>query len=859
MNTKRFLSSVLCLFFCLQLFSQVICSYNYRKRITFDPTKVMGPSDLTNFPVLINIASDNDLRHTGSSGHVESTSGFDIVFTASDGITLLTFQMEKYTSTNGQYTAWVLIPNLSTSINTDIYMYYGSTTFTTNQSSSNVWTNYHGVWHLENSSFVDNSPSGNNVTNNGTTNQSPAFINDGRANNGTQWLEVSSSFPNLTTDFTMSGWMYSGNVGTAGQRMFCDDVNNTGGYALSLGDPGSGALRFFSRSSNPVSLDTPNNTITNNTWYFLTAVADITNKIKRIYVNGVQVASGSYLNNWGTDNGNCSIAGETAAGETGNRLNGRIDEVHVAKSVLSADWLLTEYNNQSSPSTFYSISVEPAVWDGSTNTNWTTNANWASGSAPSSGDDIILPNVTNQPNYNTSGQIASLWVRTGVTLSFGNNRVLSVTYDITNCGTINGGTGSSAINLNSTSSNVQEQNISGAGTYNLTNLTINNTYSSNPTIVLNKDVSVSGNLTLTSGIVNTTATNILALGTGATSTSGSASSFISGPISKAGTANFVFPTGKGTKWRRAAVTNISASSTYRAEYFDAAFTNTAPVNSPLNNISKLEYWQIDRTVGTGNANVSLYWENAGQSVINDCPDLTIARWNGASWDERAGSTVGGSTCSGTGTGTITTTAVVTAFSPFTFGSKSAGVNPLPITLLEFKATCISNTILLNWKTASENNNNYFIVERSLDGEKWMEFDRKKGAGNSSSVKDYSANDTFKNNDVVYYRLTQVDFDGHKQSFEVIANTCNNTNNNMLIYPNPTDSQLNIQFELDQNYNEVQLIIIDALGKIVFEKNIHLQKGKSNFQLEHNLDVGVYTLLCKGNNFSLPAKKIVIKD
>ena len=858
MGSKRFLSFIVCLLFSVQLFSQTICSYKYRKRITFDPARVAGPIDLTDFPVLISIATDNDLRTVGNSGHVESASGFDIVFTSADGVTLLTFQMEKYTATNGQYTAWVRIPSLSTSVKTDIYMYYGNTAIVADQSSTNVWTNYHGVWHLENSSFADNSPSGYNVTNNGTTNQSPAFINDGRANNGTQWLEVSSSFPNLTTDFTMSGWMYSGNVGTAGQRMFCDDVSNSGGYALSLGDPGSGALRFFSRSSNPVSLDTPNNTMTNNTWYFLTAVADITNRVKRIYVNGVQVVSGSYVNNWGTDNGNCSIAGETASGETGNRLNGRIDEVRVAKSVLSADWILTEYNNQSSPTTFYTISVEPAVWDGSTNTNWNTANNWVGNTVPAAGEDVILDNVTNQPNLNASRQIASLWVRTGVTLSFGNNRTLSVSYDITNCGTINGGTGTSPIILNSTSSETQVQNISGSGTYNLTDLTINNTYSTSPTVVLNKDVGVSDVLTLTSGIVNTTATNILALGTGATSTSGSATSFVSGPISKAGNTNFVFPTGKGTKWRRTAVTSISASSTYRAEYFGTAFTSTTPVNSPLNNVSSLEYWQVDRTVGTGNANVSLYWEDAGQSVINNCPDLTIARWNGASWDERAGSTVGGSTCSGTGTGTITTNAVVTAFSPFTFGSKLSGVNPLPISLLEFKATCLADAIVLNWSTASETNNDYFIVERSLDGKDWTDIGHVKGAGTSSSVKKYATTDDFKSSDLVYYRLTQVDFDGRKESFDLIAVSCAGDEDILKVYPNPASNELFIELDLNGNYGEGELNLISAFGKVCVQESVNLIKGKSAVKLPLNLESGVYILSLSSSQKNFPAHKIIIK-
>jgi hypothetical protein len=859
----KVLPKILFLLLFLEAFSafsqSAICAYSYRKRITFDPTKVSGPSDLVNFPALINIASDNDLRTVGNSGHVINTSGFDIVFTSADGVTLLDFQLEKYTATNGQYTAWVKIPILSTSVETFIYMYYGNSAISTNQSTTSVWTNYHGVWHLENSSFADNSPSGYNVTNNGTTNQSPAFINDGRANNGAQWLEVSSSFPNLTNDFTMSGWMYSSNVGTTGQRMFCDDVNNSGGYALSLGDPGSGALRFFSRSSNPVSLDTPNNTIANNTWYFLTAVADITNRIKRIYVNGVQVVSGSYVNAWGTDNGNCSIAGETAAGETANRLIGRIDEVRVAKSVLSADWVLTEYNNQSSPSTFYSVSVEPAVWSGGTNTNWNTNGNWVSGSVPGSMEDIILPNIsaTRQPNLNANKQIASLWVRTGTTLTFNNNRTLSVAYDITNCGTIDG-SASGEISLNATSSQAQVQHISGSGTYDLTDFTVNNTFSTSPTVMFNKDVGVSRNLTLTSGIVYTSATNILALGTSGTSTSGSATSFISGPMSKAGTTNFVFPIGKGSKWRRSAISNISASTTYRAEYFDAAFSNTAAVNAPLNNISQVEYWQIDRIVGAGNANISLYWEDAAASGITNCTDITIARWNGTSWDERAGSSVGGSSCTGAGAGVVTSNSLITAFSPFSFGSKSTGVNPLPVELLNFSATCHEQKVLLNWSTASETNNDYFIIEQSTDGVNWLPVIKVKGFGTTSQTHRYSYVTSSANNEIKYYKLSQVDVDGKKESFDIVYLNCPSNSDRMLIYPNPAENELNLQFDLTKNYGIGQIKVIDNLGRVCLENNFNLTKGIDLHKLKLNLTVGAYTVLFYCDQLILPAQRLIIK-
>ncbi len=837
-----------------EAFSQsAICNYGYRKRITFDPAQVAGPIDLVNFPAMIKINSDNDLRVISSGGYVTSADGYDIVFTAADGVTLLEHQLEYYVSTTGAITAWVKIPNLSTSEKTFIYMYYGNSTIITNQSVNTVWNNYHGVWHLQNNDFSDNSGNGYNTTNNATTNQSPAFINDGRALSGTnQWLEVSNTFPNITTNFSMSGWIYTTLNTKAGQRVFCDDRNDNGGYALSLGDGGTGRLRFFSRGSNPVILDGPANQIANNTWYYVTAVADITNGRKTIYVNGVQAATGTFVNAWGTDNGNCSIGGEPAGSpETANRFQGRLDEVRVANRALSADWILTEYNNQNSPATFYTVSAQPKVWVGGTNTNYNTASNWLGSSAPIDEEDVIINNGTNQPTLQSDVQVGSIWIRSGATLSLSTFR-LSARFDITNCGTITGNTG--RIRCNSTSNFIQNQYISGSGNYNLYNFNINNTYSVNPSIILLKDVNVDGNLVLNSGIVYTSNTNILALSSTATSASGSAASFVSGPMSKSGNADFVFPVGKGNRWRRCGISNITAASTFTAEYFNTPYVSTTPVNAPLTNVSLVEYWQCDRT-GTGNANLTLYWEDASLSGITTCTDLTIARWNGTSWDERPGTAAG--TCSGTGAGSVTTNAALTAFSPFTFGSKTAGnINPLPITLLTFTAVPAGKNVRINWSTATEKDVDYYEVEKSKDGVtfEFVGIIKSHGSGNSNTTMNYNTIDQKPYMGISYYRLKQ--HDKNKDFYYSPMVTVNfNEANNMIfsLYPNPAKNE----FYLSGFFNEgSELIVRNILGEIVLPTTISV----TNDQIQINCSefaAGVYfvTLLSNGER---ETQKIIIK-
>lgn len=103
-------------------------------------------------------------------------------------------------------------------------------------------------------------------------------------------------------------------------------------------------------------------------------------------------------------------------------------------------------------------------------------------------------------------------------------------------------------------------------------------------------------------------------------------------------------------------------------------------------------------------------------------------------------------------------------------------NPLPITLLEFKGELLNNenhvSVKLDWTTASEKDNNYFTVWRSLDGQDWEEIFNLVGAGNSNHEIKYQYIDQNINlqrasHKTIYYRLSQTDYDGTKEYFQII--------------------------------------------------------------------------------------------
>lgn len=93
---------------------------------------------------------------------------------------------------------------------------------------------------------------------------------------------------------------------------------------------------------------------------------------------------------------------------------------------------------------------------------------------------------------------------------------------------------------------------------------------------------------------------------------------------------------------------------------------------------------------------------------------------------------------------------------------------LPINLVSFNAKKVKENIELTWSTASEINNAYFSIERSIDGFYYQEIGRLSGAGNSNSVIHYSFFDNQPFNGVSYYRLTQVDYNGNSETFTPVA-------------------------------------------------------------------------------------------
>lgn len=334
-------------------------------------------------------------------------------------------------------------------------------------------------------------------------------------------------------------------------------------------------------------------------------------------------------------------------------------------------------------------------------------------------------------------------------------------------------------------------------------------------LTLNNPTEIETNCNLTSGIINSSATAMLIFLDNATVTNTSNASHIAGPVRKIGDDAFTFPVGKNSNYAPASITAPSLTTDhFTAEYFgtDPQPSYDRSLKDPtLTNISACEYWIIDRTNGTSNVIVDLSWNTPRSCGVGSLPDLMVARWNGAMWkDHGNGGTTGNTTA-----GTIATSAAVTSFSPFTLASVSL-INPLPIELLTFTAKPKNKLVELNWQTATEINNDFFTIEKSATGENFSAIAIVDGAGNSNNILNYTDFDNAPLPGVSYYRLKQTDFDGnYTYSTTVSVNFIANDFMVESIYPNPSQNDLNIQFNTIPSNATIN--IYNTLGECVLNE------------------------------------------
>ncbi len=375
-------------------------------------------------------------------------------------------------------------------------------------------------------------------------------------------------------------------------------------------------------------------------------------------------------------------------------------------------------------------------------------------------------------------------------------------------------------------------------------------------LTLNTPVTLSRVLTFTSGLINTTATNLLTLGSTVLITGVSNASFVNGPVSKIGNTAFTFPVGKtncgpsGTVKGYVAL-SISApalvTDQFTAEYIHSSARALGPIsNVGINHVSFCDYWKLDKvSAAPATVDITLNWDDplnnctTRSPYINNLPTLIIAHFNGATWDNFGG--VGMFTGTTT-TGTITWTGVST-FSPFSIASSSF-LNPLPITINYFTGTKNNGNHLLNWKVTCVSVPSATIeMERSTDGRNYSSiYSIFATALRCQQPFNYTDNQPAKG--INYYRLKMTDADG-KVTYSTVVTLINAVKGIevMNIAPNPVVNRaFNLKVSAAAN-TQMEIVITDMQGRILQKQVVNIIAGFNSIPMNvKNLASGTYQLM-----------------
>ncbi len=384
-------------------------------------------------------------------------------------------------------------------------------------------------------------------------------------------------------------------------------------------------------------------------------------------------------------------------------------------------------------------------------------------------------------------------------------------------------------------------------------------------------LATTGTLTLTAGKIITGALQVYAKRSNiAAVTVGNATSYVEGFLRRAvsGTGAFEFPVGTSVKGYQRATVDFTTATTL-INNLRANFNNWAVVPGPLGttdctvpyNLPFLDngYWTINAFNGAGTqitgdgVYTSTLWPSVG-SYTNaaSAVEWTVAKdpTNTLAW-----SIVG--TCNLASTVNQVIRNAMSGFSGF---SVEQSTTTLPVELISFTGEKANKNHFLKWNTASEINNQWFVLEQSGNGFDFIEIYRTPGQVNSNSSIAYDFLFRYPDPGLNYYRLRQINTDGTSAYSDIVIldNTSDLITLNNL-YPNPTNGD--IQFDLTSGESEsFSIEIYDIAGKIVMQKKHIQDEGKRTVSLPTSeLARGVYTLKVLGNTSNFKSINRIVRN
>ncbi len=331
---------------------------SWTKRVPIDINNTDQAVAFTNQPVLVRLNST-----IVNYSNIQAN-GADIRFVASDDVTALNYEFDKWNS-GGTSEIWIRVPSIAVSSSAGfIYLYYNNPSATDVQNSSGVWTNFWSVWHLGEDpagtapQYKDSSAGARNSTATNSLNRTTGQIGDAADLNGaTDSINVNTDLSVvLGASSTFSCWMRTSQTGAGnpwtspgltgieqgggGNDIFFGWIDTTGLIGITAGNGANAKSSFV---------------VSNNAWRHVTISRNTTTGAVAFYINGV--LSGSTT----SEAGNKTLA-FTFLGRMVNALNynGLMDEVRIYSSVQTAAQVLADFKYMSNTHVIYnSIETGP--------------------------------------------------------------------------------------------------------------------------------------------------------------------------------------------------------------------------------------------------------------------------------------------------------------------------------------------------------------------------------------------------------------------------------------------------------------------------------------------------------------------
>ncbi len=830
-------------------------SQAYRSIITIDHTKVECSSSLTNFPLLINISGNDDLKQ--STGKLEDANAYDVIFTDASN-TQLDHDLEYYNGTAGDLIAWLKIPTLYCDANTVIYMYYGDCGYAGgDQSTTSTFSNsYNGVYHLNDDPSAASQADRSGNANNGTNNN---FVSDTRLTGQIgQAIEFDGSddYVGFGTGPQVSGegdrtyecWMQIQTFGANEGIFQAGDPTQTipdQDFSLRVNDGTADnfAVEHYNTDDDFTLVSSQNN------WRHVALVhIDLIDETY-LYYDGV--LHSTFIGAINTS----AYAVELGRYNAGV-FDGYMDEFRISSVARSSEWLKTQFNNQSSPGTFYSLEGEVSefVWNGSVDTDWNDPDNWSTCNVPEDTDDIIVPiGLSNYPVLDQDRIANYVNINSGASLSLG-GFTLTINDDFRNDGTFTHGNGKLVFGSST------EQTIKGSSSISCYDIEINKAGSWKK---LETDISVDNVFTLTDGFLTING-QTLSIENNGSITGGSSTSFI---VAEGGdcltqknigatgrTGNVAFPIGSDTtSYTPMILNNGGSDDDFCAYVCDGVYSTGGCSGTAFSSKVVNKTWDITPTTGTGlDVAISLQWNDAETSPDFIFTDAFISHYS-SNWSSFAAQDI-----SAQSEPYILTQNNVTSFSDFAI---SSGDEPLPVELISFSAELLDRYVVqLIWQTANEINNERFDILRSTDEISFQKIGSIKGKGTSNEINNYLFKDINVDSRLYYYQLKQIDFDGEYEYSPIIALDNRNAEltTEIVLAGNPVCDELRLQFLSDDYREPVTLRISDILGK-----EIYIKKQVPNNQmiitaLPERIEPGLYILDVTHSKIQRQQFKIIIE-